>query len=209
MSAQGTKCKSCGRPIQQRTADKTGGVCRICERDARYGPPQPWTPPPRLCDGELTDLIIANKPDTVIDYLFDVAVGKMIENEELTGGDIVVYTVWTFLGETCNGGFMQYLTNESGQYAHLCGASLRAINAEQYAVIIEACIGEFTTAQSPSDPNWKADLDAYWDANPNEPFEEVENRFWALYNVNDEELTILLFDDISEHREEFALPLDT
>jgi hypothetical protein len=206
MSAEQTNCKSCGRPIRQQTADKTGGICRICERDARYGPPRRWVPPPRLSDADLTDLIITNQPDSVIDYLFEVAVGKMVENKELTAGDIVVYTVWTFLGETCNGGFMQYLTNDSGEYAHLCGASLRAIGTERYATIIEACIREFTAAASPRDPQWKADLDAYWDANPHDPFKDVESRFWGLYSADKEELTNLLFTYIREHREEFALP---
>jgi hypothetical protein len=201
-----TTCSSCGREILQSTADRNGGLCAPCHREANAPPPRDdfFTPVPAVSRAMLDDLIISQPRHVVIDVLFDPACDKVnFRPGEMTEGDIIVYTVWTFLGETENGGIIQYLTNQSGGWAHECGPSLRKIGGDKYAEIIEECIRAFTDAESAQDEKWKSDLDAYWDGR-HEPFEEIQQRFWDFYNTNEKELIDMLYDYICENRDLFA-----
>lgn len=119
----------------------------------------------------------------------------------MTDGDIIVYTVWTFLGETYNGGIIQYLTNQSGGWAHFCANSLRQIGAAKYAEVIEEYIAAFTDKDTPAE--WEKDLHAYWEKH-GEPFETIEKNFWNLYQKNEQELPTLLSNYIKQHPDLFA-----
>jgi hypothetical protein len=205
MSEPKTNCSSCGCQILQSTADRNGGLCAPCHRKATSPPAEEIiTPIPPVSRSALDDLIIQHPRDAVIDALFYPASDKVnFRPSKMTEGDIIVYTIWTFLGETCNGGIIQYLTNQSGGWAHLCGPSLREIGADKYADIIEECIRTFTNAESPQDPKWESDLDAYSD-DQEEPFEGIESRFWNLYHANKDELPDALYKYICDNREVFA-----
>jgi len=164
-----------------------------------------YTPIPRVDRATLDQLIAAEPAGAVCDALFTgVNENLDLDAADIPEGDIIVYTVSTFLFETLNGGIMQYFTNPSGHLAHRCAESLRRIGAYEYASIIEDCIAEFTSAESPADPRWEADLDAYWDANEDEPFEAIEERFRTLYRKDEHELTNLLYSFVCQHRELFA-----
>ena len=198
-------CSSCGCQILQGTADRNGGLCAPCHRKATSPPVEDVvTPVPPVSRALLDDLIILHPCDAVIDALFNPACDKVnFRPTEMTGGDIIVYTIWTFLGETCNGGIIQYLTNQSGGWAHHCGPSLRQIGADKYADIIEECIRAFTDAETAQDSKWESDLDAYWDDH-DEPFEDIEDRFWEFYHANADELIDLLYNYICQNRDLFA-----
>ncbi len=205
MSEPKTNCSSCGCQIPQRTADRNGGLCAPCHRKATSPPPpeEVFKPVPPVTRAALDDAIIQHQRDAVIDILFDPACDKVnFRPAEMTEGDIIVYTIWTFLGETCNGGIIQYLTNQSGGWAHHCGPSLRQIGADKYADIIEECIQEFTDAETAQDPHWESDLYAYW-AEHEETF-EAEDRFWEFYFANKDELPDLLYRFICGNRDLFA-----
>jgi hypothetical protein len=210
MNAPRTNCTVCGRDILQSTADRKGGLCAPCEMKASTASrPQPKfvTPVPPVSRATLDDLIIAGQSDRAISVLFELAEDKVnFRPDEMTEGDIIVYTVETFLGETCNGGFGQYLTNQSGGWAHHCGSSLRKIGADKYADLIEECIRRFTTASSPQDPRWEADLDAFGDFEDDEddPLKDLEERFFEFYFANKQELRDLLYRYICENRDLFA-----
>lgn len=203
MSEPKTNCSSCGASILQRTADRNVGLCAPCHRKATWPPPEDvFTPVAPVSRGTLDDLIIKHPRDVVIGALFEPACDKVnFRPSEMTEGDIIVYTIWTFLGETNNGGIIQYLTNQSGGWAHHCGPSLRRVGAAKYATIIEQCIAQFTTAKSAQDPKWDEDLYAFWDVNPGDPFEEIEAPFWSF---DDEELPDLLHNYICKNRDLFA-----
>jgi hypothetical protein len=140
----------------------------------------------------------------LIDALFQPACDKVnFRPDEMNDGDIIVYTIWTVLGETGNGGFLQYLTNQSGEWAHYCGSSLRSIGAEAYARPIEKCIATFTDKDTPSE--WEEDLDQYLeDCEEPVPFEDLEDEFWNMYEVDNNELVGLLTGYITKHPELFA-----
>ena len=177
MTEPKTKCTSCGCQIQQMTADRNGGRW-ACHRKATAPPPDP--PVPSLTRTRLDELIASRSCDEVVDALFQPACDKVnFRPAEMTDGDIIVYTVWTFLGEVENGGVIQYLTNQSGGWAHHCGPSLRKIGADKYAEVIEQCISAFTDSPLPDDPQWESDLDEFCDDN-DEAFEELEEKFWNI-----------------------------
>lgn len=201
-----TTCSACRREILQSTADRNGGLCAPCHREANAPPARAdfFTPVPPVSRAVLDDLIVSQPPHVVIDMLFNPACDKVnFRPNEMTEGDIIVYTVWTFLGETCNGGIRQYLTNQSRGWAHECGPSLRKIGADKYADIIETCIKAFTDAKSADDAKWESDLEAY-EANHDEPFGKIDKHFSEFYWANEEELIDLLFDYICENRDVFA-----
>jgi hypothetical protein len=206
MAEPKAKCTECGVEFLQATAARTGGVCMKCKTAAelkeRFADLEDEKPVPPLSRQRLDILIATAGSHELIDALFDPACDKVnFRPDEMTEGDIIVYTIWTFLGETCNGGFIQYLTNQSGGWAHFCGKSLRCIGADAYANPIEKCIAAFTTKDTPSE--WEDDLDAYWDKH-DEPFEDIEDEFWKLYNADKNELVESLARYIKEHPDLFA-----
>ncbi|MGD9646478.1 MAG: DUF4375 domain-containing protein [Pirellulales bacterium] len=206
MAEPKTRCPICGVEFLQATAARTGGICMKCKKavelEARlaqmpiYQPAQPLTP------WQLDELIRTATPTELIDALFDPACDKVnFSPDQMTEGDIIVYTVCTYHGETLNGGFRQYLVNQSRLWAHRCGESLRRIGAEKYAAPIEKCIATFTKKRTPE--AWEADLQRYLDEH-DEPFEEIEAPFWELYRADKNELMNLLADYIAKHPDVFA-----
>ena len=194
MTEPKTICPNCGVEFLQSTAVRTGGVCMKCKKaaeiEARRAQMPVYQPAQPMSLWELDELIRSATPTKLIDTLFELAHDRAtFYPEQLTVGDIIIYTVCTYHGETLNGGFNQYLMNPSRRWAHRCGESLRKIGAEKYAEPIEKCIALFTDKPTPVE--WEADLQRYLDEH-DEPFDEVEAPFWELYRANKDELMNLL-----------------
>lgn len=109
MSEPRTKCTTCGCDILARTAERNGGLCTPCKNNVDHPPVKyVYEPSLPLSRAELDDLVISKPADFVIEALFDPACDKVnFRPHEMTEGDEIVYTVWTLLGEVCNGGFTQ------------------------------------------------------------------------------------------------------
>jgi DNA-directed RNA polymerase subunit RPC12/RpoP len=206
MAEPKARCPECGAEFLQATATITGGLCMKCKRTAElkeefanYREPEPVPPVSRR---QLDLLLATASPRDLIDALFEPAADKVnFRPFEMTEGDIIIYTIWTFLGETLNGGFIQYLTNQSGQWAHYCGKALRCIGAEAYALPMERCIAAFTTEETAFD--WESDLEAYCDEH-DDRFEEMEEEFWTLFRRDQDELPRILAGYIKDHPDLFA-----
>ncbi len=205
MSEQTTECVSCGGTISQTTADRNGGLCSLCSRSVSPSPDARTVTPKRpVSRATVDDLILTRRIRTVLSLLFSNARDKAnFRPSQMTEGDIIVYSVLSFRNEIRDGGIIQYLSNESGAWAHQCGPSLRTIGAHQYADIIEASIREFTDAASPSDPTWSNDLEAYRRSN-SEAFQLTNRMIWDLQDANKDELQNLLYAYICENRDVFA-----
>ncbi len=206
MAEPKTTCPNCGVEFLQATAARTGGTCMKCknaaELETRLSETPTYQPVQPLSPWQLDELIRTATPNDLIDALFDPACDKVnFSPDQMTEGDIIVYTVCTYHGETLNGGFRQYLFNQSREWAHRCGASLRKIGAEKYAEPIERCIAMFTDKPTPDE--WEADLQRYLDEH-DEPFDEVEAPFWELYRADKDELMNLLAAYIAANPEVFA-----
>lgn len=205
MTEPKTNCTTCGREILVATADRNGGLCGPCRKNVNRPRTQyVYKQPPPVSRGELDEYIISKPAAFIIEALFDPACDKVnFRPDEMTEGDEIVYTVWTFLGEVCNGGIQQYLGNQSGGWAHRCGPSLRKIAASHYAEIIEAALSSFTTKGALPRTAWENDLDAFEDGKY-DPFEKFDERFFAFYHANKSELTDRLYLYICANRDVFA-----
>lgn len=186
-------------------ADRNGGRCSLCSRSVSPSPDGKTVTPKRpLSRATLDDLILARRIRTVLSLLFSNARDKAtFRPSQMTSGDIIVYSVLSFRNEVRDGGMIQYLSNESGAWAHQCGPSLRMIGAHEYADIIEASIREFTDAASPRDPTWSNDLEAYQSSN-SEAFQLTDRKIWDLQDANKDELQNLLYTYICDNRDVFA-----
>lgn len=205
MSEPKTKCTNCGREILVVTAQRNAGLCGPCKNDVDHPRvPYVYQQPDPVSRGELDNMIISKPADFVIEALFDPACDKVnFRPDEMTEGDEIVYTVWTFLGEVCNGGIQQYLGNQSGDWAHRCGPSLRKIGASHYAEIIEAALNRFTTKGSLPRAAWEDELYAFWKTSQ-DPHKEFDDRFYSYYFKNKQELEGLLYAYICANRDVFA-----
>jgi|GEM_PF-5603670 len=201
-------CPQCGAEFLQTTAVATGGLCMKCVNTRRVqellakAAAQLPKAVPAITRAQLDKLVKQKSPSDLVDALFDPAYDKVsFRPDELTEGDIIIYNISTLIGEVCNGGIMQYMTNESGQWAHHCGRSLRTIGLPEYAQIIERCIAAFTDKTTPE--AWEDDLYDYMNEQE-EPFDAMEQALWERFHRHEGELLNKLAAYIRQHPEVFA-----
>ena len=142
-----TTCRQCGRDILERTAQKTGGLCRPCEK----------RPATLLREAEVAAQIQKARQDAINDlatdklefirssedleavcsFLFDRVHSKWTFLGEgcLSVAERTLIAVETFFGETCNGGINQYLVNEGGAFAQELPEALARCGLIDYARI--------------------------------------------------------------------------
>lgn len=72
-----------------------------------------------------------------------------VKLEQLTEAERNVRLVWELDGQVCNGGFMQYFTNPSGEHTPLAVDAFVSIGAGKAATIVEAAI-----AHMPAELDW-------------------------------------------------------
>ena len=209
MSEFKTECKTCIRKILQRTFGKYHGMCVPCYREVNSSggihlDVQLDAP---LSSAALDYLIIASPINAVIETLFLFAFRNICQSKELSEGDIIIYTIHTFYNETYNGDIIPYLGSDAAKWADHCGPSLRKINADKYADVLEECINEFTNAKSSKDPEWETDLDEYIDIkidNRNDPFDGIQQRLRYFIAQDESELRKLLYKYICSNRSLFT-----
>lgn len=147
MSETTTTCRECGREVLERTAQKTGGLCRPCEkrpgqllREAEVAAELRKSRQDAIKGLESDDLeFIRTSPDleAVCSFLFDRIHSKwtFLGESYLSVGERTVLAVETFFGETCNGGINQYLVNEGGEFAQELPEALARCGLAEYARI--------------------------------------------------------------------------
>jgi ribosomal protein L7/L12 len=124
----------------------------------------------------------------------------------LTYGERLVLEVNIMLGEVLNGGFHQYLWNSSGDSAEKIKSMLRDIGATLAAGMLERVSGFFPDGRIPEEreERWRL-IDDFETRNPGvELFVEEDRAFYG----SEENLSKLLVEYITNHREEFADPKD-
>jgi hypothetical protein len=98
--------------------------------------------------------------------------------------------VETFHGEVCNGGLMQYLTNESGAFANWAADGFDAIGIPQYADIMRKVQALFHGGVIPEDTDVIFDL---LDTLSEKVLEGIEQPFWDRYFSNEKEIPDKLY----------------
>jgi len=107
-----------------------------------------------------------------------VAVGEMLENRfeqenELTGPQIAVYTLYLFDLEVQNGGLSQFFLNSSGEFAPFVPSALLSVEADEY----EALLAHFLDETDLDLKNLEdCDNEKY-----NAAYGEFDDRYYVLY----------------------------
>lgn len=181
----------CGRPIFAATARATGGVCRPClrpraepaaedlhERDA-----------PAQLSAEQFETVAATADVVAACHLvFEKAHTKWSRHghEALNTGERTVIAVETFFGETCNGGLIQFLGNESGAFAQDLPEALMRVGLTEYVSMALALRRAFPNG-IPRDPGERwAQVEALEDDQPTF-LDELTEQFFARHSHDEVE----------------------
>jgi hypothetical protein len=84
--------------------------------------------------------------------------------------------VLRYEGEVCNGGHLQYFTNDAGEYADDTVTALRAIGANDLATILTEATARWTSAARLG----PADADEYVAVALEQEFRDLDDAFYAL-----------------------------
>jgi len=90
--------------------------------------------------------------------------------------------------EINNGGFNQYFTNSSGDFAHETIASLKSIGANKTAELLQQAINQFPNYNVPKDKAKRQEILDIIETSANEVWDELDNAFYKyednLYDLN-------------------------
>ena len=118
--------------------------------------------------------------------------------EDLTEPERVFLCVWELEAEVNNGGFDQYFTNSSGDYARHVEAALIAISAKRTQKIVRQAIETVGVEVLTEDREQRIDRLLALDEDHRDRLEKIDQLFIA----SQENLTLLLFAYVQKHRAE-------
>lgn len=98
--------------------------------------------------------------------------------------------VETFYGEVCNGGLLQYLSNESGFFANWAAEGFQAIGIPEYSAVMSEVQRLFPDQTIPEDPD---SIFSLVDALDDGVLEKIEKPFWHRYFDNENEIRVKLY----------------
>ena len=115
---------------------------------------------------------------TMADADLTGTIGELLEKKfetenELTGPEIAVYTLWLFDLEVQNGGLCQFFQNSSGEFAPFVPSALLSVDAVEYEALLAHFLDE--TAMD------LEHLDNCDDEAHNAAYAEFDDRYYALY----------------------------
>lgn len=111
---------------------------------------------------------------------------KAEDGDELQGPEIPIFVLWMWNIEMQNGGLCQFFVND-GEFAALVPSALKAVGAKEYAKLLNDFVEKHKIdLQDLSQfdleiESMDADMSAYADATELYPFDEFDDRFYALY----------------------------
>ncbi len=128
-----------------------------------------------------------------------VAMGEAMEKKfeqenELTGPQIAVYTLYLFDLEVQNGGLSQFFQNSSGEFAPFVPSALLTVEADEYEALLAHFLDETDI-----------DLDTLEgcdDEQFGQAYEEFDDQYYALYEK--QPLDELVAKYIREHADMFC-----
>jgi len=168
-----------------------GGLCGPCRNEIQAKALQARWEPVRLqglapvTPAEFEKVRTAADVEAACHFIFDKAHWKWTEHGDaaLTTGERTVIAVETFFGETCNGGLLQFLLNESGAFARDLPGSLMRVGLTGY-VPLALELNRLFPAPVSHDPNERGDqVDALDDGD--DVLAALSDRFFGLYNQQD------------------------
>jgi uncharacterized protein DUF4375 len=212
-----TTCLDCGVSILTATAAKTGGKCIPCARGTRTQIDQSirlaaeqrerdrknrlalerikTKERPTFRDFAAEDDSVAVLWSFLIATVFRDRTGR--ENvDALTPSAKVLYLAQILDGEVFNGGFHQYFSNTSGEYAHRTLFALHELGATRRASLLQRAIATFPNKRVPR--NRKKRNDELDKADP-AILEGLDNEYCALETSGIEDLNERILAFIGQH----------
>ena len=101
--------------------------------------------------------------------------------------------------EVNNGGFSQYFTNSSGEYAHQTVETLKLIGANNFAKILQKAIDKFPSKTVPQDSGERQEIVEQIEENNDEVWEKLDDKFYEY----PEDLNQLNINYIMQNKEFF------
>lgn len=138
--------------------------------------------------------------------VFDEAYDRWDEDgrESLSEGQVAVLAVETFFGEVLNGGFWQYFSNESGDFANCAPACLSRVGLSEYAKVLETFLHLFPEGTVSEDIDERAEqIDALSEVYGEEFLEGLEQQFWNKFQ-DTTEFRDKLFAFVISNEKEFV-----
>jgi hypothetical protein len=121
------------------------------------------------------------------------------EMEKLTEPQKLFYYNQNLEREINNGGFNQYFFNSSGDFAHETIKSLRTIEANRTADILQQAIDQFPDKKVPKDRSERIELLNKIEENANEVWEQLDQQFYKY----DDDLNTLNLAYVNKNRNSF------
>ena len=206
-----TTCSECGAEILTRTAAKTGGRCMPCVQGNRE-------------NIEASKRRAAEARDS--EKVIQAAFARLSKKKRVTYGDLLaeaepVGLLWQFLAskdltllapgarglvlvqilddEVHNGGFHQFFSNSSGDYAHETLAGLVEIGAAAAAKVLQEAIRAFPSKRAPADRGERNDQLDQVDA---QLLDALDDRYYALRDDGTEDFPALILAYMKRHADE-------
>jgi Domain of unknown function (DUF4375) len=126
---------------------------------------------------------------------------------EINESQLTVLCVETFFGEVCNGGLDQYLWNSSGRIASFGPDALRRVGLPDYSGILEEALRRCANSLKENEFGEREDFfepPAWDDDDDDGPLEDLDDRFFDLYNANKTEFREKLFRFIMDNEPDFV-----
>ena len=216
MAENTTTCSDCGAEILSRTAARTGGRCMPCARGTRVqiedskrraGEERERK---RVNQSALERIRARRSPtfgdflaeENPIDVLWQFLVSIVFHEqgeqnvEVLTDAAKCLYFVRILDAEVNNGGFHQYFSNSSGDYAHEALAGLLALGAGETARLLQQAIHAFPSKRvSKKEGERNEQLDHV----EGELLDALATQYYALSNAGTEDLDALILAFMTRH----------
>lgn len=140
-------------------------------------------------------------PETMEAYchtLFDSAHEKWTQHggSTLAAREKLILSVETFYGEVMNGGFEQYLSNESGAFVNWAPEGFRTIGLPEFATFVSRIIALFPTGRISDDEDERFDqIDEIDEA----ALDAIEEEFWEFYD-DDKMIRVKLYEYLQKNK---------
>ena len=101
--------------------------------------------------------------------------------------------------EVNNGGFNQYFSNSSGEFAHKTILSLKLIGADKTADILQNAIDQFPDKSVPKDRDERQEILEKIQENANEIWDKLDQKFFAY----EDDLNSLIIEYVRQNKDKF------
>jgi Domain of unknown function (DUF4375) len=160
----------------------------------------------------ITPEVLATIPDhlleqALIDHLIDVRIRDRVDDEYaivagLSAGYRTVYATWLLETEVNNGGFHQFFSNSSGQFAIDALAGCRLIGADQHADLLKQAIATNEKERSEREKDGReAAAESFSRSSDTTALEELDRQFFDLDDLSPERIRY-----VRDHPDEFRSP---